>query len=85
MLIVAETIQVPADAAIALLVASSKMTQRDLGKKIGRTDSFISAYAPTGRMPNLSLFCEIANACDFDVVLVRGNEQVVVTPSECSA
>lgn len=81
----AETIQVPADAALGLLLTTTNKSERQLCRTMGRHETFLSTYRRNGRTPGLSLFCEIANACGFDVVLVRGNEQVVVTPSECSA
>lgn len=78
----AETIQVPADAALGLLLTATTDSERALCRKLGRAETFLADYRLKGKTPGLSVFCEIANACGFDVVLARGNEQVVVTPSD---
>lgn len=81
----AETIQVPADAVLNLLLAATDKSDRQLCRDIGRHETYLSTYRREQRTPGLSVLCEIANACGFDVYLVRGDEQIIVTPSEESA
>lgn len=73
---------IKADEAVKWLTTASGMSGRGVSRSMGRVANFIGSYIHSGRMPSISLFCEVANACGFDVYLVRGDENIIIRPSD---
>lgn len=76
------TLVLKADETVRWLTDASGKSTRAISRELGREGTFIGVYRSTGHLPSISLFCEIANACGFDVYLVRGDENIVVTPAD---
>lgn len=73
---------IKADEALTWVTTAANTSIRGISRALGRKGPFLGVYRSSGRVPSISLFCEIANACGFDVYLVRGDENIIIRPSD---
>ena len=69
-----------ADAAVRHMIAVSGMSQRQISRDIGKTDTFVSATLSKrqGARPSCALMSDIAGACGYSLQLVGHGETITL-------
>lgn len=73
-----EKISLTPRALVTRMVDKSGLSRFDVSMKMGKSKTFISNYATTGRIPSAALLAEVARACGYEVHIIGHGEDITV-------
>ena len=62
------------------MVARSGLSMREVSRRIGRSDNYLSSMLRNDTVPSVDLFASIAHACGYSVVVEGGGVEYRIGP-----